>query len=127
MHKNPARAGFLCLYFLLTHKAWYGDSVKARQKKYGIIILGSSLLLLCLLFYSAHACVRVLPQERVMSSHGFKVWFGATLESFVQSGERVCVPNAWEPLGYSEYTFGWARFPEGEGLYVKSIPARTQL
>ena len=72
--------------------------------------------------------MRALPQEPVMSSHGYKVWFSDTLESFPQYGEHVCVPNGWEPVGEKEQKFGWASFPAGaSGVLIHSADFTSRM
>lgn len=56
-----------------------------------------------------------------MSSHGFKVWFSTTLQSFEHHRKRICIPDGWEPVGEAEKKLGWARFPEGaSGVLIHS-------
>lgn len=102
-------------------KAWYLDRVKMHLKTYWIITIVCIALLGCVLLYREVSCVEVMPQKPIMSSHGWKVWFGSSLQSFEHNGKRICIPDDWEPVGEAEKKLGWARFPEGaSGVLIQS-------
>lgn len=95
--------------------------MKLDIKKYAIVAIVSTFLLGGMFLYQQQVCEEILPQEHVMSSHGYKVWFSSTLQSFEHNGKRTCIPDGWESVGDIQQRFGWAVFPQGaSGVLIHS-------
>ncbi len=84
-------------------------------------------LLISLLFVaivwvvSLPSCTPVSFQEPVPSSHGLRIWTGATLKSFTHTNSSVCVPEGWEPVGSIRSGTGWAKYEkEMTGVMIRS-------
>lgn len=79
------------------------------------------------LVYLDTSCTPPERQEPERSSHGFRVWSGATLVSFTHNGRRVCVADGWEALGYTRNGAGWATFENGKtGVLIRSDAFATE-
>lgn len=64
------------------------------------------------------ACTTVTPTDSEMSSHGWGVWFGESLQSFVHEGKRICVPEGWASVGEIRRGPTWAMFPVGQSAVL---------
>lgn len=64
------------------------------------------------------ACTTVTPTDSVMSSHGWGVWFGDTIQSFNHEGKRICVPEGWASVGAIRRGPTWALFPNGQSAVL---------
>lgn len=78
-------------------------------------------LIAATLAYLGTSCTPPERQDPERSSHGFRIWSGATLTSFEHTGGRVCVPESWTALGYEQSGAGWATFETGKtGMLIRS-------
>jgi len=77
-------------------------------------------LLIFSVFYEP-TCTPPSYHEAERGSHGFRIWSGATLQSFKHAGGRICVAEGWEPIGHLRSGPGWATFPAGAtGVLIRS-------
>jgi hypothetical protein len=69
------------------------------------------------------SCHTLEPRPPVMSSHGFRVWYGDSFITEEHRGERICVPEDWRAIGTVREGDGWVQFKDGGS----AILARTDL
>jgi hypothetical protein len=72
----------------------------------GVLALGVYYILL-------PECTTIGAVRAQAGSQGYRTWSGESLKSFTHSGNKVCVPLGWEPLGESAAGDGWVEFPDG--------------
>ena len=67
------------------------------------------------------SCEALPPHKEKGGTQGMKIWKGETYQAFPHSGEAMCVPAGWEPVGDVERGPGWASFPHKQtGVIVRS-------
>jgi hypothetical protein len=90
-------------------------------KKWGDVSILAVFVCVTLFLMADHSCKTIEPRPPVMSSHGWSVWFSRVMQSFDTRGERVCVPEGFEPIGAERTGMGWAVFsPKASGVFVRS-------
>ncbi len=79
------------------------------------------------LYLSPLGCAAPRAQEAQEGSQGMRVWNGERIQSFVHSGERICIPRGFEAVGAAHAGFGWASFPASRtGVLIESTFFKTE-
>lgn len=79
------------------------------------LVLTAALLLLALAAYVMlmPECTTIGAVRAQMGSQGYRTWSGESFKTFLQLGNKVCVPVGWAPLGERAAGDGWVEFPDG--------------
>jgi hypothetical protein len=72
-------------------------------------------------------CTTIGAVRPQMGSQGYRTWSGESLKTFTHSGNKICIPPGWAPLGEDSAGDGWVVFPAGvTGVLYKTDSFSSQ-